>query len=75
MNLLLRNGAPIYAWALWLQVAAYALVLLAHLVHNVREIGPVRIGYYFVQANLALAHAAILFIAGRRIVVWDPSVR
>lgn len=74
-SLALRDEAPIYALALWLQIAGYALVAMAHIVHKVRDIGPVRIGYYFVQANLALAHAALLFVAGKRIVVWDPSVR
>ena len=74
-SLLLRDTAPFYEWALWLQVAGYAVVLVAHVLKVVRDIGPVRIGYYFIQANLALAHAAILFISGKRIVVWDPSVR
>lgn len=66
---------PIYRLALYAQLAGYALVLLAHFVSAVRSIGPVRIAYYFVQANVALAHAAAVFVGGRRIVVWDPSVR
>jgi cellulose synthase/poly-beta-1,6-N-acetylglucosamine synthase-like glycosyltransferase len=71
----LRDERPLYEWALWLQLAGYALVVMAHVVGRLRAIAPVRIGYYFVQANLALAHAAILFVSGKRIVVWDPSIR
>jgi glycosyltransferase involved in cell wall biosynthesis len=74
-SIVLRDEAPIYRFALWSQVAGYAAVLLAHILKAIREIGPVRIAYYFVQANLALAHAAVLFVTGKRIVVWDPSIR
>jgi glycosyltransferase involved in cell wall biosynthesis len=74
-SFMLRMEGVLYEWAFWLQVAGYALALGAHLVGRLRAIAPVRIGYYFVQANLALAHAAILFLSGKRIVVWDPSVR
>ena len=73
--LLLRNDAPIYRVALWAQVVGYALVLIAHYVARLRQVGLMRIAYYFIQANLALAHAAVLYLSGRRIVVWDPSVR
>ena len=73
--LLLRNDASIYRFALWAQVVGYALVLTAHYVAQLRQIGLMRIAYYFIQANLALAHAAVLYLSGRRIVVWDPSVR
>lgn len=71
----LQDEAGIYRWAFWLQVAGYALMALAHFAVRLRDIAPVRIGYYFVQANLALAHAAVQFAAGKRIVVWNPSVR
>lgn len=74
-SLALRSEGGIYELALWLQIAGYGLVVLAHVANKLRDIGPIRIGYYFVQANLALAHAAVLFLAGKRIVVWDPSVR
>jgi hypothetical protein len=71
----LRNDAVIYRVALWAQLAAYSLVLIAHFATRVRQIGLMRIGYYFIQANMALAHAAVLYFSGKRIVVWNPSVR
>lgn len=74
-SIALRADGAIYQFALWAQLVAYLLVLLAHFVARVRQIGILRIAYYFVQANAALAHAALLFLAGKRIVVWEPSVR
>jgi glycosyltransferase involved in cell wall biosynthesis len=74
-SIALAGHGPFYRVALIAQLAGYALVLLAHIAASLRNIGPIRIAYYFVQANVALAHAAVVFLAGRRIVVWDPSVR
>jgi hypothetical protein len=74
-SIVLAGQGPLYRLALIAQLLGYALVLLAHVATSLRNIGPIRIAYYFVQANVALAHAALVFLAGRRIVVWDPSVR
>jgi cellulose synthase/poly-beta-1,6-N-acetylglucosamine synthase-like glycosyltransferase len=71
----LSAASPIYGVFFWLQVAGYAAVALAHWLPALRNIGPVRIGYYFVQVNLALAAAALQFVAGKRVVVWNPSTR
>lgn len=64
-----------YRFALYAQLLGYGLVIVAHFFAAVRGLGLTRVAYYFVQANVALAHAALLFVAGRRIVVWEPSVR
>lgn len=71
----LANTGPFYRWALYAQLLGYALVLAVHFIRGMRQLGIARIAYYFVQANVALAHAAILFLSGKRIVVWNPSVR
>ena len=68
-----RGG--VYALALALQVAGYAAVLAAHVAPALRRIGPLRIAYYFVQANVALGEAGARYAAGQRITVWEPSVR
>ncbi len=57
------------------QLAGYAIVLLAHWLPALRGFAPLRIGYYFVQVNLALAAAALQFMSGRRVMVWNPSIR
>jgi hypothetical protein len=64
-----------YALALYLQLIGYGIVIAAHFARSMRQMGLVRIAYYFVQANVALAHAGLSFMSGRRIVVWEPSVR
>lgn len=69
------GGSRFFTAVFWLQVLGYGGLLLAHFVPRLRAAGPVRIAYYFVQANLALAQAGVLFVAGRRVVVWEPSVR
>jgi glycosyltransferase involved in cell wall biosynthesis len=74
-SIALRGRGVIYALALDMQVLVYATVLLAHWIPAIRRMVPVRIAYYFVQANLALAHAGVQFLIGRRIVTWEPSTR
>lgn len=64
-----------YATALGLQVLAYALFALCHWVPVLQRFVLLRLGYFFVQVNLALAAAGIAFLSGRRIVTWEPSAR
>ncbi|MEJ2516383.1 MAG: glycosyltransferase family 2 protein [Gammaproteobacteria bacterium] len=57
------------------QVVFYGLALLGLLVPGLRDTTLVRIPYYFVQVNLAMAQALIDYSRGRRVVVWQPSAR
>jgi glycosyltransferase involved in cell wall biosynthesis len=74
-SLYLYNVSSIYRIATWLQLIGYAVVVVAHFASAAKNNALVRIAYYFLQANVALAHAGLLFIRGKRVVVWDPSVR
>lgn len=74
-NLALVGEEPLYLWLLGLQLAGYACVGAAHFVPALRGFGPLRIAYYFVQANVALAEAGARYLAGQRVTVWEPSVR
>ena len=74
-NFALAGGERLYGWLLLAQLLGYATVLGAHFWPALRNVGPVRIAYYFVQANVALAEAGLRFVAGQRITVWEPSVR
>lgn len=71
----LADAAVGYRVFLWLQVTGYSLVLVAHFMPQMRALLPLRLAYYFLQANLALAVAGVQFISGRRVVVWNPSAR
>jgi glycosyltransferase involved in cell wall biosynthesis len=74
-SLYLYDLAPVYRVATWLQFAGYAVVVIAHFASAAKSNAIVRMAYYFIQANVALAHAGVLFVRGKRVVVWDPSVR
>jgi len=65
----------IYALALLLQLAFYGCVLAGHVSPELRKHTLVKIPYFFVQVNLAVAHATVSFLAGRRMTVWTPSKR
>jgi hypothetical protein len=75
LNLLLAIGSELYAALLALQGVGYALIALAHFSPVVRRFGPLRIAYYFVQSNAALAQAGVRFLAGERVTFWEPSIR
>lgn len=64
-----------YSLALLGQLAFYAAAFLAWGSERLRATTVFRIVYYFVQVNIALAHALILFLLGKRITVWEPSKR
>jgi len=72
--LLLRQGG-VYAALFGLQCIGYGLVMATHMLPALRKIGPLRIAYYFVQANVALAQAGVRFVSGERVTIWEPSVR
>lgn len=60
---------------LWGQLVCYGLALLGWLWPAARNYSAVRVPFYFVQVNLALAAALIDVLRGRRVVVWEPSRR
>src|SRR5690606_27145491 len=62
----LYEAGTSYRALVWAQRGGYVTVALAHLATSAREISLLRIAYYFVQANLALAHAGIMFVLGKR---------
>lgn len=68
-----RGG--MYEALLVVQVVGYGLVLATHLVPALRRFSPLRIAWYFVQSNVALAQAGARYVAGERVTVWEPSQR
>jgi hypothetical protein len=71
----LWDAGVIYRLALFAQLAFYAAGLVGWLVPESREFGPIRIIYFFLQVNIALAEAVIKLVKGERIYVWKPSQR
>ncbi len=75
LTLLLQGQGIIYTLALVAQLAFYALALAGWLFAGLRENTLVKIIFFFVQTNLALAQATVSFMLGKRMTVWTPSKR
>jgi hypothetical protein len=74
-SVFLAGHGGLYATVLALQVLGYGAALAGWLSPTARKIAVCRIPYFFLQVNLAMAHAAIAFLTGRRMTVWTPSAR
>lgn len=68
-----RGGG--YRLLLVIQLALYLSPIVSRFVPRLRNIGPARIGIYFVEVNVAILHAALLTLSGRTILTWEPSKR
>jgi glycosyltransferase involved in cell wall biosynthesis len=75
LTLMLQGQGIIYTLALAAQLAFYALALGGWLFAGLREKTLVKIIFFFVQTNLALAQATVSFMMGKRMTVWTPSKR
>jgi cellulose synthase/poly-beta-1,6-N-acetylglucosamine synthase-like glycosyltransferase len=74
-SVLLTGKGVIYSLALLVQVLFYGVVVAGHFKPGLRERTVVKIPYFFVQVNLAIARATVDFLKGRRMTVWTPSQR
>jgi glycosyltransferase involved in cell wall biosynthesis len=74
-TLALTGEGLVYRLAFWLQAIFYGLATIGWLSCTLRRSTAVRIIFFFVQTNLALAYALLLFLAGKRMTVWSPSRR
>jgi len=72
--LLLGEGA-FYSLAFYGQLLLFTFVFAAYLIPSLRQVSLLKIPFFFVQANVAVAHAVMSFLSGRRMTVWTPSKR
>jgi hypothetical protein len=75
LTIVLLDNGVVFQTVFALQVVFYSLAVAGWISQRLRDISMVRIVFFFVQTNLALAQAAVLFLAGRRMTVWEPSKR
>jgi len=75
LTLLLQTRGGAYQAALIAQLLFYAIALLGWLSMRARKNSLVRLIFFFVQTNLALAKAVASFLMGNRMTVWTPSRR
>ncbi len=64
-----------FATALAAQVGFYALVVAGAFSRELRNHTLIKIPYFFVQVNIAIAFATIKFFSGERMTTWTPSER
>jgi cellulose synthase/poly-beta-1,6-N-acetylglucosamine synthase-like glycosyltransferase len=74
-NLMLLGSGAIYVLAFVAQLVFYGAALLAHISASVKNNGAVRIIYFFVQVNVAIADAFRRLLTGKRMTTWQPSAR
>ena len=75
MNILIIDVHWLFLLIFICQILFYLIVLLAHFFPGLRDNALVKIMYFFVQVNIAIAHSGLLFITGKRMTVWQPSKR
>jgi len=64
-----------YSLAMVGQLGFYGLAIAAHMSDALKGNALVRIVYFFVQVNVAIADASIQFLRGKRMTLWQPSAR
>jgi glycosyltransferase involved in cell wall biosynthesis len=74
-SLMLYGESWIYTLAVWGQVAFYGIAVWGWKSPAAQDITAVRIVFFFVQVNIAIAHAWLKYLAGARMTVWTPSQR
>lgn len=75
LTITLQGHGVIYTLALVAQLAFYALAIAGWVSTRLCQNTLVRIIFFFVQTNLALAQATVAFLFGKRMTVWTPSKR
>jgi hypothetical protein len=75
ITLYLQGEGLIYTIALVAQLAFYLMALGGWISQRLRKNTLIKIIFFFVQTNLALAQATISFMLGKRMTVWTPSKR
>jgi hypothetical protein len=75
VNLLLARQHWLYMLTLLAQAACYGLAVVAHFVEPLKQNSLVRIVYFFVYVNIAVADAGCRFLRGQRMTTWQPSTR
>jgi glycosyltransferase involved in cell wall biosynthesis len=74
-NLSIYDLHGFYAITFWLQIIGYVAVALTWKLPSLQKHTLLKLAFFFVQVNIAIAHSTINFFMGRRMVTWTPSKR
>jgi len=65
----------LYTALLFCQMVFYTLAITGWLNKPARANNLIKIPFFFMQVNIAIAHAGVQFASGKRITRWEPSKR
>lgn len=74
-NLVLWDVSAFYKLSMIAQLAFYTLASTAGLSARARKSTLLKIPYFFMQVNIAIGHASLQYISGKRVTYWSPSKR
>jgi glycosyltransferase involved in cell wall biosynthesis len=75
LNLVLLDQGALYMLVFLIQLVFYGIGLYAHVQPAARSHALIRVVYFFLQVNVAIVQAWLLYFSGRRMAVWQPSQR
>ncbi len=75
VSAVLAVDSDFYFTVFGLQMVFYGLVLMGYVSQRMRDHTLIKIPFFFVESNIAIAYAAFLFLAGKRMTTWQPSQR
>lgn len=74
-NLWLLGEGAVYVLALVVQILFYMLAELPRIWRRAHKIPLMRLANFFLESNIATAHAAVLATRGKKVATWQPSIR
>jgi glycosyltransferase involved in cell wall biosynthesis len=74
-NIALFETHWIYRISLGVQLLFYGAVIVGLLFKPLRSVPVIKLPFFFVQVNLAILHATVAFMLGKRMTTWEPSRR
>ena len=75
VSAILAVNSIFYAMIFGLQVLFYGVVFIGFLSQSARNHTFIKIPFFFVESNIAIASAIFLFLSGKRMTTWKPSKR
>ena len=74
-NIALFDTHWLYRIFLGAQLLFYGSVVAGFLFKPLRSVSVIKLPFFFVQVNLAILHATVAFMLGKRMTTWEPSRR
>ena len=75
VNIVIYDVHWMYRVSLTLQIIFYGLAMAGFFVKPLRNVAAVKLPLFFIQANIAITHATVVFLLGKRMTTWEPSRR